>query len=257
MIKTTSLTDIYDELIYSLPEALVNSVVIGTFWTAVVVNFNGETRCGLAASLKNEDYEHARKMAVQNPGCLNHQPAQKIARLVYSESHTETAVGLAAINAMLQLSSITAVDLHAEQYILDHAGSGNVAVIGHFPFINRIRTKLKNLWVLELNPQEGDLLADYAPEVLPQADMVAITSSTLVNKTFDSIITHCRADAVKMLLGPSTPMSPLMHTFGIDVLSGTIVEDIDQVVLAVSQGANFVQLKEKGVRLVTMQRHGV
>jgi len=257
MNKPASLRIIYDELIQTLPEGEVISVVIGTFWTAVVINFLGETRCGLAASLKNDDYEHARKMAVQNPGWLNNQPAQKITRLVYSESHTETAVGLAAINAMLQLNSITAMDLHAEQYILDHAGSGNVAVVGHFPFINRIRTKLKNLWVLELNPQEGDLLADNAPEVLPQADLVAITSSTLVNKTYDSIITHCRADAAKMLLGPSTPLSPLMHTFGVDVLSGTIVEDIDQVVLAVAQGANFVQLKEKGVRLVTMQRPGL
>lgn len=254
MDNTPSLLKIYDQLLDTLPEAQVNTVMIGAFWTAAVIKYQGELRCGLASSLKNTNYEHARKAAVQNPGSLNNQPALEIARLIYSESHTETAIGIAVINALLQLKSIPAVEMNAEQYILDHAKNGNVAIIGHFPFINRIRGKLKNLWVLELNPQDGDLLADKTPEILPQADLVAITSTTLINKTYDSVVNHCRADAVKMLLGPSTPLSPLIYTFGIDVLSGTLVEDIDTVLNAVSQGANFVQLKEKGVRLVTMQR---
>jgi len=255
MNNNSKLKIIYDQLLANLPEAQVQNVVIGAFWAAVTINHLGEQRCGLASALKNDSYEHGRRAAVLQPGSLNNRPVKDIAQLIYSESYTETAVAVAAVNAMLQLKPIPAVELHAERYILDHAMGGNVAIIGHFPFIERIQGSFKNLWVLELKPQNGDFAAELAPNILPQADLVAITSTTLINKTFDSVINHCREDAIKMLLGPSTPMTPLMYDFGIDVLSGTLVEDPQAVLSAVMQGANFLQLKDKGTRLVTMQRN--
>jgi uncharacterized protein (DUF4213/DUF364 family) len=53
-----------------------------------------------------------------------------------------------------------------------------------------------------------------------------------------------------MLLGPSTPLSPLLFKHRIDVLSGAIVEAVDPVLRVVMQGGNFRQVHHAGVRLV-------
>jgi hypothetical protein len=59
------------------------------------------------------------------------------------------------------------------------------------------------------------------------------------------------------MLGPSTPLSPVLYGHGVDVLSGAIVEAPEPVVRAVSQGAGFHQIHALGVRLITVARQGV
>ena len=55
-----------------------------------------------------------------------------------------------------------------------------------------------------------------------------------------------------MLLGPSTPLSPVMFDYGVDLLAGSIIEKIEPVLQVVSQGGNFRQVRRAGVRLVTI-----
>jgi hypothetical protein len=83
---------------------------------------------------------------------------------------------------------------------------------------------------------------------------VAITGTTLINNTFEGLIALCRPEALVLVLGPSTPLSPILFDYGVHLLSGSIVEDVEAVLPAVSQGANFRQLRQQGVRLVTMQQ---
>jgi hypothetical protein len=82
--------------------------------------------------------------------------------------------------------------------------------------------------------------------------VVAITSTALINRTIEGLLALCRPDAYVLLLGPSTPLSPLMFEHGVDVLSGTLVDDVDSVLRLVGQGATFRQIHHHGVRLVTM-----
>jgi uncharacterized protein (DUF4213/DUF364 family) len=110
------------------------------------------------------------------------------------------------------------------------------------------------MWVLEMRPGPGDLPAEAASEVIPQADVVAITSTTLINRTFEGLLALCRPDAYVLLLGPTTPLSPLLFEQGLDVLSGSLVDDVDGVLRLVGQGATFRQIHRQGVRLVTMAR---
>jgi uncharacterized protein (DUF4213/DUF364 family) len=56
-----------------------------------------------------------------------------------------------------------------------------------------------------------------------------------------------------LVLGPSTPLSPILFDHGAHLLSGSVVEDIESVLRAVAQGANFRQVHQQGVRLVTMK----
>jgi len=117
-----------------------------------------------------------------------------------------------------------------------------------------VRQAAAECWVLELRPRPGDLPADRAAELLPQADVVALTGTSLINHTFDDLVTLCRPDAFVLLLGPSAPLSPVLFEVGVDAVSGTLVTDPELVLRSVGQGATFRQVKRVGgLRLLTME----
>ncbi len=243
----------------SLREAIVPgrilAVQVGLSRTAVLAETEDGIRCGLAATLVNPEWEHPHQPAVHHAGHLHEMDYTELAALVESTSYTETSIGLATINALLPRNPGLWTDLNAEDFLIQNCAGKNVAIIGHFPFINRLRPRVKNLWILELNPREGDLPAQAAPEIVPQADFVAITGTTLINKTFDGLISLCRPTATVVMLGPSTPLSPILYDFGIGIVSGTIANDPQATLLGVGQGISLQQLRQTGcVRLVTMER---
>lgn len=244
--------EIFERLIATLSDARVLSVDVGLFWTAVVVEQNGLRKCGLAATHANPEFEHARLPAVEEAGRLTSHTALELVQLVYSRSFTEVAIGLATINALLPPVQ-NPVDLAAEEYIARHGSDKQVALIGHFPFVAQLKNQVKTLWVLELNPREDDLPASMVPEIIPQADILAITATTLVNYTFEGIFRLRKPGAKVLLLGPSTPLSPLLFEYGVDVLSGSVVEDPERILPLLRQGATFRQIRLHGVRLVTIE----
>jgi uncharacterized protein (DUF4213/DUF364 family) len=89
-------------------------------------------------------------------------------------------------------------------------------------------------------------------QMLPQADVVAVTATTLLNRTLPAVMAGVRPDAFVMMLGPSTPLTPALFDFGFDVLCGTVVEEPETVRRAVEQGAVTGQIK--GVRRVSLWR---
>jgi len=245
---------ILNELLPQLPDGKVIEAVVGIFWTAVVVEADGKRSCGLASTLHTGEHEH-RHPAVADAGRLERSPACQLAALVNSESNPEVSIGLAAINALLPRPQ-SCVDRPAEEYIARQGPGSRVALIGHFPFIERLRPQVRDLWVLELNPKDGDLPASAEAEIIPQADILAITSTTLINHTFDEIFALRKPGAKVMLLGPTTPLAPHLLELGIDVLAGSIVDDPDVVLPFVRQGASFQQIKRAGgVRLVTLEKN--
>jgi hypothetical protein len=176
----------------------------------------------------------------------------ELAELALSEGAVERSLGFAAINALLDVPTRACVDENAEAVILRRGRAKRVAIVGHFPFVGQVRQTAKECWVLELDPGSGDMPASRAPELIPQADVVAITGMTLVNRTFEGVVRLCRADAYVLVLGPSTPLSPILFDYGVDALSGAMITDIPAVLAGVSQGASFRQLC--GRRLLTMER---
>jgi uncharacterized protein (DUF4213/DUF364 family) len=111
-------------------------------------------------------------------------------------------------------------------------------MIGRFPFADSLRSSCGELWVFERGDRlrPGDRCADEMPELLPKAEIVAITATTLLNRTLEEVMVHLDPESWTMMLGPSTPMSPRMLELGFDVLCGTIVEDVPAVLAAASQG---------------------
>lgn len=239
-----------NELIHSLPEGRVVHVNIGLHWTAVVVEGESGEQCGLASTLHDE---HSHGIAdIPDAGKLEGSNALELASYISEGGATKSSVGMATINALLPRKPNTWVNLNAEDVIAEKGVGKSVVLIGHFPFISRLEKKVERLTVLELNPQPGDHPISTAPEVIPNADVVAITSMTLLNKTLDDNLKLIRPEATVIMLGPTTPLSPILFDYGIDLLCGSIVVDIQAVLQTIRQGANFRQVHKAGVRLVSI-----
>lgn len=245
--------DLIDALLASTPDGPVLDVRIGLSWTAVVVDVAGQRRCGLAATLRGERGHGS--PTVPEAGFLVGKRGRELASWARLDtgSLTQASVGFAALNALLAVAAADQpwTDLNAAEVIAERGAGKQVALVGHFPFVDDLRGQVGKLWVLELQPQPGDLPASAAAEVLPQADIVAITATTLINGTFAGLMALRNPAALTMLLGPSTPLSPVLFDHGVGILSGALVENIDATLHAVSQGAGFRQIHRTGVRLVS------
>lgn len=243
------------EIYATLLPGKITSIQVGYSRTAVLAETANGLSCGLAATLANPEFEHRCHPSVRNPGHLLEMSNQELVNLAESDSYTEVSIGLAAINALLPLNPTDFVELNAEEYLHKNAEGKNVAMVGHFPFVERLKPSLKNLWVLELDPRPGDLPSEAAPEYIPQADVVAITGTTLINHTFEGLLALCKPGTKVMLLGPSTPLSPILFDHGVSLLCGTIVTDPQAVMLGISQGGSSHQLHKAGAtRLVTLEK---
>jgi uncharacterized protein len=224
---------------------------VGMHWTLVVDDGGRGLNAGLASTQMDFGIEHGTP-AVRDAGTLLGRSTHEIAEWALSTSPTERSIGFAALNALLPVDEKRCQVLNAESLILERGRDKHVAIVGHFPFVPKVREIAARCSVLELNPQPGDLPASDAPQVLPEADVVAITGMSLVNGTFEDLAELCSPEAFVLLLGATTPLVPLFFEYGVDAISGTMVDDISQAALSVSQGANFRQIK--GKRLLTMLR---
>ena len=234
----------------------VLEVVVGFSRVAVLVRTERGLSCGLAATLLNSEYHHRCQPVVRNSGSLHKLSTVELAAMVESESLTEAAIGMAAINALLPVDPGSMVEMNAEEYIVDNCQDKDVAFIVHFPFGEKIHKKARNYWIFEMNPKEGDLPASSAPDYLPKADIVAITATTLINKTFDEITALCKPGAEVIMLGPSTPMTPELYAYGLTILSGIQVLNPFETILDISQGGSSHMLNKKGyIRYVTMRKN--
>jgi uncharacterized protein (DUF4213/DUF364 family) len=247
--------ELLDQLLSTLPDGLVETVCIGIHWTTVVVEVAGERRCGLATTLRGQ-YEHG-ETDVPRAGHLGIASGRELAALSQSQQPIMRSVGMAAVNALLRPMPNEWVDLNADNALAIYGAGKRVVLVGHFPFVHRLRRQVGELTILEKHPHNGDLGEEAAPRVIPKADLVAITSMTLINQSFEELLTYCSPGAFVVLLGPSTPLSPILFDYGIDLLCGSEVTDIDAVLRAVEEGANFRQVHQAGVRLVTMGHPGL
>ncbi len=225
----------------------VNQVAVGAFWSAVVLD-SGTGRCGIASTLRGE--HHHEGHPVPQAGRLLEASGLELASWLRSSSILKASIGMAAFNALLEVDESTCAELNAAEVIVERGRGRKVAIVGHFPFIERVRRAAEACWVLELHPRPGDLPAERADEILPQADVVALTGTSLINHTFDELIGLCSPEAFVVLLGGSAPLSPLLFDYGVNAVSGTVVVDAPSALRAVSQGATFRQIP--GKRLLTM-----
>lgn len=228
-------------------DAPVEDVRRGLHWTAVVSG-----RVGLASTMAQDpgcSHGHGEGME----GSFTEMTALELARYCLDGKTAYASLGLAAINSLLAIDPNRYADVDGLHIVKEMGKGKNISVIGHFPHLDALAKEAGNLWIIEKRPRPGDYPEKEGNVFLPQSDIVVISSTTLLNNTLAGILALCRRDSVKMLLGPTTPLSETLFDYGIDVLAGSVVTQKEVVLRSVSEGASFMQLKKKGgVRFVTI-----
>lgn len=237
---------ILDDLIVSLQENdfQVKSVHTCVFWTAVI-----SKHCGLSSTFRDEGVPHDR--GVRDVGNLTRKTALELAEYAKSKSLMEASIGMAAVNSLIDIDESKCVEKNAFEIILEKGEGKQVAVVGHFPWISKLREKIKNVWVLEQKLREGDLPAEEADRILPECDVVGITGTSFINHTLEGLLNLCKKASV-VLIGPTSPLSSVLFDYGIEAICGTKVIDAEKVIRSISEGATFKEVT--GVRLLTLTK---
>lgn len=241
--------EFYDLLLdYAASPATVQEVSIGLVWT-----YCRADAVGLCMS------PGVQTRTLPWAGTLRGRPLAELAGWVREFEPYPAAVGMAAVNA-----AIGALGGRPEGVALPGGseGGGNLAVFEHFlPLIRGKRVVVigrypgleefaaareVRLTVLERQPGPGDWPDTACEYLLPEAEWVFVTASSIPNKTFPRLAELSRG-ATTVLMGPTVPWLPELYHFGIDYLAGTEIADFDALHAVVAEGGG-VRLFDGSVR---------
>ena len=242
---------ILDALIDSLPsqDAPVRHVCAGALWTTVTTRFTG-----MATTYRDEAcHRGAEPGRVEDAGVLDGKPARTLVAYARSADTLAASIGMATINSLVEVDESRCDRRGAYDLLVERGRGLDIAVVGHFPFVPKLREQARHVFVIEKNQQPGDLPERDAARVLPRCDVVCLTGTAFINHTLEELLALCR-DSYVVLTGPTSPLSPVLFEFGIDAICGTRVTDADTVNRFVSQAACFQQIRGHGVSLLTMEK---
>ncbi|MDR1044320.1 MAG: DUF364 domain-containing protein [Candidatus Adiutrix sp.] len=239
---------IYDELLKAVPGgATVKNLWRGRYWLLLESSDGG---FGLAQNLGGREGPPPEGFIGSALG--------RAAELIKSWDFSLAALGLAAVNAACNrpdsvIFSDQALSREGDAFDLFLAGSQGrrVAVIGRFPYLERLRPQSAGLTVLERNPGPGDLPDTAAEFILPQCDLIFITATALINKTLPRLL-ELGAGAEIALLGPSTPLTPRLFGLGLSALSGLLVSDPARLSGVIGESRTCLSLFSGGVKKVNL-----
>lgn len=235
---------VIDDLISRLgKDNVVQEVYSCVLWTAV------KTRhWGIASSFRQEHPHHGR---IRDVGKMRGKPAIELAEYAKSDNLLEASIGMAAINSLLEVDEANCSSENAGDILAEKGRGKNIAIVGHFPFTEQLKEAADKLWVIEQHPSGEDLPAEAAEDILPQADVIGLTGTSLINHTFEDLISLCK-DKFVVLVGPTSPLSPVLFDHGIDVISGIRVIHPERMLACITEGAMFKQIE--GLKYLSMQK---
>ncbi|MGC8816720.1 MAG: Rossmann-like domain-containing protein [Candidatus Hadarchaeum sp.] len=231
-----------DDLIASLPEKEheVKEVRVGYLWIGVVTK-----NCGLA-----KNYGGPYTPAPAGFGNLEKLGCAKLLSYARSWNFLEAGIGIATLNSLID---VRGKRKNAFDIIREVGRNKRIVMVGHFPDAKDLRKTAKEVWVLERNPQPGDLPDTAAEYLIPKADVVAITGSAIINKSLERLLELSRGKFT-VILGPSTPMSEVLFDYGADVLAGVRVKNPAGVMRKISQGGGMVSQLKGDVEFRVMEK---
>jgi uncharacterized protein (DUF4213/DUF364 family) len=231
-----------DDLIASVPDKdyQVREVRVGYLWIGAVTK-----NCGLA-----KNYGGPYTPPPAGFGELERKSCSQLLSYARSWNFLEAGIGIATLNSLLD---VRGKRKNAFDILREVGRNKRIVMIGHYPGVRSLEEVARELWVLERNPQPGDLPDTAAEYLIPRADVVAITGSAIVNKSMERLLELSRGKYT-IVMGPSTPMSDVLFDYGADVLAGVKVKDPEGVMRKISQGGGMVSQLRGDVEFRVMER---
>jgi uncharacterized protein len=233
----------------------VERVVVGLFFTGVKLANGAAGACATPIKTIPEAVCcPSSAMAMPFPGKLRGRAAWEVAHEALAGHGIRRAVGIATVNALadccwrrrphpdielrLGVDAFDATEIRAGEHVV---------VVGAFvPFLKELKRRGQSYLVLEqdsatLKPDELPFFrpAELAAEIVPQADVVLITGSTLVNATLEDLLALARPQARVTIVGPTVGMLPdAFLARGADVLGCVRITEPDAFLDLLAEGGS-------------------
>ncbi len=231
-----------DRLISDIEELVVEEVIVGVHSVLVKT----KDYCGIASTIKY----CGRNINVDKAGNLEDLNLKELAAYALSDNLLEASIGMAAINCGLSQTVKKYRVVNAKKIIMEKGKNKVLGIIGHFPFLDDQKNHYKDCYIFEKQPHEGDFKESEIPEYLPKVDVAAITGTSITNHTFDGIRENLPENSYNIILGPSTPLSPILFEYEMNMVSGTLVRDYKCAKSYVLQATPTRHLK--GVEMISL-----
>ncbi|GEM_PF-516996 len=215
---------------------LDNQQVINHVRGSSLVGVETTSSAGLCSILPADDRIDSLEKNTELPAFIH-----TLASGLMKQGTLESSWALAGINSRLNTRA-SGPERKAQDLIVELGKDKNVAIIGHFPFVHKIKHEFKNFWVMEKRPREFDLPESMLPSVLPRTQVVAITATTLLNSSLAFILNLCPPGCIKILMGPSTPLAFSLFRMGLNYLAGAVVKDKEKVLAGIRENTCFRHL---------------
>jgi hypothetical protein len=169
-----------------------------------------------------------------------------------------TALGLAVLNSVAEISELEPDNNpHGADAVfsVEIQPTDTIGIIGHIgPLIANLKNKVQRLLIFERGENVvGDVYPETAQaELLPECQVVYISSTSLINGTLDNLLDYCTKARDVVMVGSSTPLYPeAFRGSRVTVLSGTrwLSANRDAILTGISQCAGMKQLIKYGQKM--------
>lgn len=271
MILAETVDIVRERLKPALNEITIDRAVVGIFFTGVKLSTG---HAGSCASPIKEIPEAvccpSSAMAMPFPGKMRGRKAVDFLDEVTGTTGVRRALGISVLNALAQAVSEQGYDPSIEVLRdVDAFDAAEVAVgekavvVGAFvPFLRGLRKLGVEYCVLEkdsstLKPVEMPYFreADRASEVVPGADVLFITGTTLINDTLDDLIALASPSARIVVVGPTVSMIPdAFFSRGCTILGGVEITDPDAFLDVLAEGGSGYHFFGRSAHKVSLRR---
>jgi uncharacterized protein (DUF4213/DUF364 family) len=267
-ILNETVAGVTDILGPDLDSIAVDRAVIGLFFTGVKLSTGEAGSCATPIKTIPEAVCcPSSTMAMPSPGKLSRRPARELLREVSSPHGIRRAVGIATLNALAercwQVRPHPLVELRHGIDAFDanefRPGDRTVVVGAFVPFLKELKRRGQPYLVLEQDPAtlKADELpffrpAEMAREIVPQADILLITGTTLLNDTLEDLLAWARPEARVTMVGPTVGLfpDPFLRR-GADILGSVRITEPDAFLQLLAEGGSgyhfFGRVAEKVV----------
>ena len=238
--------EIYDLLLdYGNTNTPIKEILIGLTWT--LCETEGIGLCMSPGTVTR---------TLPWSGTLVNKPVKELASWLRSWNSFEATVGMAVINAEINgrsllptqaepLSPYGPGNLAVFEYFLPMIRGKKVVIIGRYPQLSRYENEM-DMTVIERQPGADDLPDTASEYLLPEAEWVFLTATSIANKTFPRLVELAKNSQL-VLMGPTMPWLVELKEFGIDYLAGVTVSNAEALRQTVAEGGG-VRIFETGVQ---------
>jgi uncharacterized protein (DUF4213/DUF364 family) len=254
-----------------LDRIVVERAVVGLFFTGVKLDTGVAGACATPLrSIPEAVCCPSSVMAMPFPGKLRGRLARDLLNETEATSGIRRAVGVATMNALAAMCwerrATPDVDLQIGVDAYDAANiqpGERVVVVGAFvPFLKALKRAGQTFTVLEMDPAtlKPDELAHFRPaeqasQVVPEADVMLITGTTLLNDTLENLLKLCRPDTRIVLVGPTVGLYPdAFLRRGADVLGGVRITAPDAFLDVLAEGGSGYHFFGRSAEKVVLVR---